>query len=97
MARRTAGNGKQVADTPVGPARKRAASVVPVRPRAAEISGRPPRPAPTREQIAQRAYELFLARGGEHGRHEDDWLRAEQELRSTDPALQPPGDGTNGG
>jgi hypothetical protein len=37
--------------------------------------------SPTREQIAQRAFELFLARGGEHGRHEEDWLRAEREIR----------------
>jgi hypothetical protein len=32
------------------------------------------------ESIAARAYELFLARGGEHGRDLDDWLRAESEL-----------------
>ncbi len=36
---------------------------------------------PSREEIAQRAFELFLARGGEHGRHEEDWLRAEREVR----------------
>lgn len=36
---------------------------------------------PTREQIAQRAFELFLARGGHHGYHEEDWLRAEREMR----------------
>jgi hypothetical protein len=35
---------------------------------------------PTHEQIQQRAYELFLERGGDHGGHEDDWLAAEQEL-----------------
>ncbi|QRK08392.1 DUF2934 domain-containing protein [Archangium violaceum] len=39
------------------------------------------RPGPTQEQIARRAYELYLARGGSHGRHEDDWLQAERELR----------------
>jgi hypothetical protein len=32
------------------------------------------------EDIARRAYELFLERGGEHGRDLDDWLRAEREL-----------------
>jgi hypothetical protein len=32
------------------------------------------------ETIARRAYELFLARGSEHGRDLDDWLRAEREL-----------------
>lgn len=36
---------------------------------------------PTTEEIAKRAFELFLARGGQHGHHEDDWLRAERELR----------------
>lgn len=40
-----------------------------------------PADGPTNEQIAQRAFELFLARGGEHGHHEEDWLRAERELR----------------
>jgi hypothetical protein len=32
------------------------------------------------EGIAQRAYELYMARGGSHGRGVDDWLRAESEL-----------------
>lgn len=36
---------------------------------------------PPREEIAQRAFELFLARGGVHGHHEEDWLRAEREIR----------------
>ena len=35
---------------------------------------------PTQEEIAQRAYEIFLARGGEPGRDEDDWRQAEREL-----------------
>jgi hypothetical protein len=36
---------------------------------------------PTREEIKARAFELFIARGREHGRAEEDWLRAETELR----------------
>lgn len=32
------------------------------------------------EQISTRAYERFLARGGEHGRDMEDWLEAEREL-----------------
>ena len=32
-------------------------------------------------RIAERAYSLFLARGGEHGHDEEDWLRAEAEIR----------------
>jgi hypothetical protein len=35
---------------------------------------------PTHEQIAARAYELYLGRAGAPGSSEDDWLRAEREL-----------------
>lgn len=36
---------------------------------------------PTEEQVRQRAYEIYQERGGQHGLHEDDWTRAERELR----------------
>lgn len=39
------------------------------------------RTSPTQEQIAKRAYEIFLARGGGHGRHQEDWAQAERELK----------------
>ncbi|HZI08060.1 MAG TPA: DUF2934 domain-containing protein [Archangium sp.] len=39
------------------------------------------RATPTHEQIARRAYELFLARGAGHGQHEQDWAQAERELK----------------
>lgn len=35
---------------------------------------------PTQEQIAARAYEIYLARGGDHGRDVEDWTQAEEEL-----------------
>ena len=35
------------------------------------------------EQVARRAYERFEARGGEHGRDQEDWFSAEAELRGT--------------
>ena len=38
-------------------------------------------PVPTEHDIASRAFELFLDRGGGHGRDQDDWLSAEQELQ----------------
>jgi hypothetical protein len=38
-----------------------------------------------RDVCAQRAYELYLARGGEDGRDLDDWLTAERELRERRP------------
>ena len=31
--------------------------------------------------IARRAYDLYLARGGAHGHDVEDWLQAERELR----------------
>jgi len=33
------------------------------------------------ENVARRAYEFFLDRGGEHGQDLNDWFRAERELR----------------
>ena len=33
-----------------------------------------------RDRIAQRAYELYLARGGGHGSDWEDWLAAEREV-----------------
>ena len=35
---------------------------------------------PSGEEIARRAHELYLQRGGEHGRDVEDWVRAEKEL-----------------
>jgi Protein of unknown function (DUF2934) len=40
----------------------------------------PQRRHPITEAIAKRAYELFLARGGQNGHDLDDWLQAEREL-----------------
>lgn len=31
------------------------------------------------DRIARRAYDLFVARGGQHGYHIEDWLKAEKE------------------
>jgi hypothetical protein len=41
-------------------------------------TGKTSRPAP--EQVAQRAYERYQSRGGNHGGDQDDWYAAEQEL-----------------
>lgn len=40
--------------------------------------------SPDRERIASRAYELYLERGGDHGRDQEDWLRAEREISRPD-------------
>jgi hypothetical protein len=37
---------------------------------------------PTVDDIRRRAYERYLERGGRHGRHFDDWLEAERELKT---------------
>ena len=39
------------------------------------------RSEPTTEQIAQRAYEIYQARGGTEGQDLEDWLEAERELK----------------
>jgi hypothetical protein len=35
---------------------------------------------PSREDIAHRAYELYVRRGGGPGKAVEDWVRAEKEL-----------------
>ncbi len=35
----------------------------------------------SREQIAQLAHQFWAESGHKHGHHEEDWFRAEQELR----------------
>ena len=41
---------------------------------------------PPLDLIRRRAYELFAQRGYEHGRHLDDWLAAERELKTKNRA-----------
>ena len=36
--------------------------------------------SPRHDEIAARAYRIFLERGGQHGYDRDDWLQAEYEL-----------------
>jgi hypothetical protein len=63
---------------------------LPVRPRAIMVEPSPRRPDTSETPsagaghaaIAQRAYELFLARGAIHGHDLDDWLTAERELKA---------------
>lgn len=68
MARNTAN--KQTQPTPAQPQAESTRNV-----------GVASRNGPAHEQIARRAYEIFLARGGTHGNAEQDWLQAERELR----------------
>ena len=50
--------------------------------KAAPQASAPARPEPTLDDIRRRAYERYQERGGNHGKHFDDWLEAEKELRS---------------
>jgi hypothetical protein len=35
---------------------------------------------PSHDEIAARAYQIYIERGGTYGNDQDDWLRAEREL-----------------
>ena len=39
---------------------------------------------PTEEEIAVRAYHIYLERGGAEGNSSDDWLQAERELTNSE-------------
>jgi hypothetical protein len=56
----------------------------PTKPRAARIH-------PTTEEIALRAYQIYLERGGAPGNALEDWTRAERELqeKSSKPRRKP--------
>ena len=43
---------------------------------------------PSGEEIARRSDQLYLQRGGEHGKDVEDWVRAEKEL-SEEPVVGP--------
>jgi len=43
---------------------------------------------PTRDQIALRAYEIYLERGGAPGHELEDWTRAERELLEKNGGLR---------
>jgi hypothetical protein len=43
---------------------------------------------PSRSEIAERAYYLYLERVGKYGGEVDDWLRAERELREASHPVQ---------
>jgi len=61
-------------------ARRRTDNIIAM-PTAETLPASEPRVLATDGDIARRAYELYVQRGGEHGHDVDDWLRAERELR----------------
>ena len=64
----------------------KAKHTVPQQAQAQQQSAEQSRPSSTppasvsRQAIERRAFELFEGRGGEHGHHDEDWIRAEAEL-----------------
>jgi hypothetical protein len=58
---------------------RRTRQTVPTRPPQGAAS-----PHLTHDEIAARAYELFVRRGGGHGLDREDWLLAERELALND-------------
>ncbi len=57
-----------------------------------EPTSKIPDPTQLEEQISRRAYELYEARGREHGHDREDWLQAEAEIldRETAPIIEEP-------
>jgi hypothetical protein len=45
---------------------------------------------PTQDQIARRAYEIFIERGQPEGRDLEHWLEAEKQLRATSQSKSAP-------
>jgi hypothetical protein len=45
-----------------------------------------PQDLPLQERIRRRAHEIYLERGGQDGSELDDWLQAEQEIKSSESA-----------
>jgi DUF2934 family protein len=39
------------------------------------------KPGPTHDQIANRAFEIYISRGREHGHDVGDWFEAERQLK----------------
>jgi hypothetical protein len=76
MAKRTTSSTKP--PNPDAPARPKARKTKTV----STTESTPPSTEPSVDEIRRRAYERYQERGGNHGRHFDDWLEAEKELRS---------------
>jgi hypothetical protein len=66
---------------------KRMAKPQPVAAPDEDTSGAPSQETVTRDDVARRAYDLYLARGRADGHDVDDWLEAERELRDAERPL----------
>jgi len=66
-----------VRETPIGAS---ARSRTPAGRRGAQSGDAKAASRPSADDVARRAYDIFLARGATHGSDLDDWLQAEHEL-----------------
>jgi DUF2934 family protein len=83
MAKRPAQPKATESDAPVRPKPRRSrGAATTADPSSPEQAPMGPSSEPTDEDIRRRAYDRYLARGGNHGLHFDDWLEAERELRN---------------
>ncbi len=51
-------------------------------------AAKPAKTLPMEEQIRSRAYELYVDCGNQSGSEADDWLQAEEEVRSAEEQKQ---------
>jgi len=72
--KKTAGNGSKSKTTRAGSVKDSPVATAPV-----EVVSASTDPAPTREQIAERAYLIWQQRGGSP---EENWAEAERQLRA---------------
>lgn len=49
---------------------------------AAQTEPKPRNPEPSEQEIRERAYQIYLERGGQPGHDVDDWFQAQRELRA---------------
>jgi hypothetical protein len=67
---------------PTSTTRTGGATTTTLRPVGAQTPTATKTPKPTREQIAQRAHDIWVKNGCKHGQDEQNWLEAERQLKA---------------
>lgn len=78
----TESSAKPAAKSATKSAATKSAAKAPAKKSATSASGAEGKKAPTHEEISRLAHQYWQERGHRHGSHEEDWHRAEQELKS---------------
>ena len=58
---------------------------MPRAPRATKANGNGGNGGISSDEVAKKAYDLYLSRGGGHGADFDDWIEAEKQLKTPQP------------